>query len=138
MRMESLLLAAGAAIFVVLGSLHLRLTLASRALHPRNADVRAAMAATSPRITSQTSMWRAWVGFNATHSLGAIVFGLLYGYMALAAPGVLFGSPFLLTLGLLASLAYVAISWRCFFRKPLLGTATAAALYAAAWIASLT
>ena len=27
-------------------------------------------------------MWRAWVGFNATHSLGLILFGALYGYLA--------------------------------------------------------
>ena len=28
-------------------------------------------------------MWRAWVGFNATHGFGLILFGALYGYLAI-------------------------------------------------------
>ena len=27
-------------------------------------------------ITPQTTLWRAWIGFNASHSLAAILFGL--------------------------------------------------------------
>jgi hypothetical protein len=28
-------------------------------------------------------MWKAWIGFNASHAYGAIFFGLIYGYLAL-------------------------------------------------------
>jgi hypothetical protein len=41
-------------------------------------------------------MWRCWVGFNASHSLGLILFGLVFGYLALAHGQLLFRSPFLL------------------------------------------
>src|SRR5438046_6957052 len=29
-------------------------------------------------------MWRAWVGFNASHSMGAMLFGLVFAFLALA------------------------------------------------------
>ena len=36
------------------------------------------------RHTKETTMWRCWVGFNASHSMGLILFGLAFGYLALA------------------------------------------------------
>jgi len=45
-------------------------------------------------------MWRCWVGFNASHSMGLILFGLVFGYLALAHGQLLFQSPFLLVVGL--------------------------------------
>src|SRR6202011_5373134 len=54
----------------------------------------------SPVITKETTMWRAWVGFNASHSMGAILFGLIYGFLAIAHSQLLFHSPFLLIVGL--------------------------------------
>lgn len=41
-----------------------------------------------------------WVGFNASHSYGLILFSAVYGYPALAHGDVLFHSIFLLTPGL--------------------------------------
>jgi hypothetical protein len=40
-------------------------------------------------------MWKAWVGFNASHSYGAILFGLVYGYLASMSSEVVFtrGAP---------------------------------------------
>jgi len=45
-------------------------------------------------------MWRAWIGFNASHSYGAMLFGLIYGYLALAQSNLIFHSPFLIGVGL--------------------------------------
>ena len=55
-------------------------------------------------------MWRAWVGFNASHSYGAIFFGLVYGYLALAHGALLFASPYLLGVGLLLLGGYVVLA----------------------------
>jgi multisubunit Na+/H+ antiporter MnhE subunit len=54
----------------------------------------------SPVITKETTMWRCWVGFNASHSMGLILFGLVFGFLALAHGQLLFQSPFLLVVGL--------------------------------------
>ena len=76
-------------------------------------------------------MWRAWVGFNATHSLGIQLFGLIYGYLALTAPALLFGSLFLQALGLIMLASYVVLAWRYFFSVPLRGIVLATLLYIA-------
>jgi hypothetical protein len=90
--LPSLLLAAGAAIVLCLGTAHLWLTFRGTALHPRDESLTARMREVTPRLTRQTTMWRAWVGFNASHSVGAMLFGLTWGYLALVQPAVLFAS----------------------------------------------
>ena len=130
--LSSLLLAASAAVILLLGSVHLLYTFVGPKLQPRDAALREAMERVSPVITGQTTMWRAWVGFNASHSLGAMLFGLVYGYLALALPGVLFASPFLLSVGagMLLALWWLA---RCYwFHIPFVGVSVAALLYLAA------
>lgn len=130
--LASLLLAAAAAVILLLGSVHLLYTFVGPKLQPRDAALREAMERVSPVITGQTTMWRAWVGFNASHSLGAMLFGLVYGYLALALPGVLFASPFLLGVGagMLLALWWLA---RCYwFHIPFVGVSVAALLYLAA------
>jgi hypothetical protein len=76
------------------------------------------MASVSPVITRETTMWKAWVGFNASHSFGAILFALVYGYMALVHPVFLFESVFLLVVGLAMLSGYAFLGGRYWFRVP--------------------
>lgn len=131
----SYLVAASAAIVLVLGSLHLFYTFRGTMLLPRDTELLARMREVSPVITRQTTMWQCWVGLNASHSYGLILFGAVYGYLALAHGEVLFHSLFLLALGLLVLLGYVFLARSYFFRTPLLGVLVATALYAGALIA---
>lgn len=55
-------------------------------------------------------MWRVWVGLNATHSFGLILFGALYGYLAMGHREFLFRSCFLLALGFALLLGYAVIA----------------------------
>lgn len=79
-------------------------------------------------------MWKAWVGFNASHSFGLILFGAIYGYLAVAHSGFLFQSAFLLSLGLILLLGYVFLSKNYFFSIPLRGVLLATLFYAVALI----
>ena len=88
----------------------------------------------SPVITRQTTMWKAWVGINATHSYGLILFGAVYGYLALAYSSFLLQSVFLLLLGLTLLLGYVFVARKYFFRIPLRGVIVATMLYVLALI----
>ena len=126
------LLAGGAAIVMLLGLMHLFYTFRGTKLHPRDAALGERMHEVSPVISRQTTMWRAWVGFNASHSMGAIQFGLIYGYLALFDAGSLFGSAFLLELGLLILVAYLFLAKVYWFSIPFRCIALATALYAAA------
>lgn len=131
-----LLIAAGAGIVLALGCLHLVFTFHGPKLWPRDPAVRPAMDATPLVLTRETTVWRAWIGFNASHSLGAILFGAIYGYLALARREVLLGSPFLLGVGLSALAAYAVLARRYWFSVPFRGICLALALYLAGLVAA--
>lgn len=133
-ELPSALVAASALIVLVLGLLHLLFTFHGRRLLPRSAAVQEAMQADALVLTRQTTVWKAWIGFNASHALGAILFGLVYGYLALAEARFLFGRPFLLVVGALALAAYLLLARRYWFSAPRRGLMLAAALYAAALV----
>jgi hypothetical protein len=122
-------IAASAAIILLLGLVHLVYTFRGPNLHPRDPDLTARMMDVSPVITPETTMWRAWVGFNATHSFGLILFGALYGYLAIRHSTLLFQSWFLLALGFALLLGYVVVAKLYFFSTPFRGVVVAAALY---------
>ena len=129
-----LLVAASAAIPLVLGLAHLLYTFHGPKLLPRDLGLRTRMQEVSPVITRQTTMWKAWIGFNASHSVGLILFGAVYGYLALEHGEFLFRSDFLLALGLILLLGYVFLAHRYFFRIPLRGVLLASCLYAVALV----
>ena len=129
--LASLLIMASAAIVFALGALHLLYTFRGRKLHPRDAKTLQAMQQSTLRVTRQATVWQTWIGFNASHSLGLILFGLIYVYLPLAAPGLLFGSLFLRGVGLALLLAYVVIARRYFFSIPFHGVVLATAFFIA-------
>jgi hypothetical protein len=113
----------------MLGVVHLVLTFRSNKLHPREPALEARLKEVSPILTRETTMWRAWVGFNGSHSFGLILFGLVYGYLALIHGPLLFASPFLLGVGLALLGGYVFLCKRYWFGTPFRGIALATVLY---------
>lgn len=128
------LVVASAAIILLLGLVHLLYTFHGRKLHPRDPALEAHMREVSPVLTRETTMWKTWIGFNASHSYGAILFGLVYGYLAIAEGGMFFRSPFLLLVGLLLLVGYVFLGKRYWFRIPFRGIVLATAFYFAALV----
>jgi hypothetical protein len=126
-----------AAMILALGILHLIYTFRGSKLTPRDSALQARMREVSPVITRETTMWKMWVGFNASHSLGAILFGLVYGYLALAHPEFLFQSAFLLGLGLCLLVIYAALGKAYWFRVPFGGILIALAAYLVGLVAGL-
>lgn len=124
------LIAAAAFIICALGTLHLLLTFNGTKLWPKDTGLKASMENSSPQITRQTTMWKTWIGFNASHSLGAMLFGLVFAYLALAEPALFFQSYFLQAVGMVALLAYVVLGWRYWFSVPFRGICLATLLYA--------
>ena len=129
---SQLLIATSAGIVFALGGIHLYYTFFGNAFSPRDAELETRMKAVSPFLTREVTMWNAWVGFNASHSLGAMLFGAMYVYLAVVQPALLFDSAFLLSLGfafLAALLVLARIDW---FRIPFRGILCATVLYAVA------
>lgn len=130
------LMMVSAGIILMLGVVHLAYTFYGPKLMPRDTALKARMQAVSPVITRQTDMWRAWVGFNASHSMGAIMFGLLFMYLAAYQPALLFQSAFLTALGLAMLGGYFLLGWKYWFSVPWAGITAALALFVASLICS--
>lgn len=94
------------------------------------------MSEVTPVITREMTMWKAWIGFNASHSFGAIQFGIVYGYLALAHPSFLFGSSFLLVFGLVLLLGYAFLGKRYWFSIPFRGILASLLLYVLALVSA--
>jgi hypothetical protein len=126
-----ILMIVSASIVFTLGVAHLAYSFWGPQLTPRDPALQVSMSQISPVITKETTMWRCWVGFNASHSMGLILFGLVFGFLASAQSRLLFHSPFLLVVGLamLGSLAVLCKVY--FFSAPLTGISIALACYVA-------
>jgi len=113
--------------FVVLGFAHGVYTWIERSrsfrLTPHKAEVRDAMMGSTLKIHPKTNVWRAWLGFNFSHSVGAVTFGLVYLILASSELDLLIGNPLLLWLPVAVSGAFVLMAWRYWFIIPLVGTA---------------
>ena len=82
-------------------------------------------------------MWGFWVGFNITHSMAAMLFGLVYGFLALAHSSFLFSSAYLLIVGLLTVSGFFVTARVYWFSTPIIGTGISLACYVASIIAAL-
>ena len=83
--MVSLLLTSGSLTIGVLGLVHLMYTFRTNKFEPRDEKLGLDLREVSPVLTSETTMWKAWIGFNASHSLGAMLFAAVFGYLAIFA-----------------------------------------------------
>jgi len=126
-----ILMILSAVILLTLGIVHLVYTFHGSKLKPRDPALQISMSQISPGITKQTTMWRAWVGFNASHSMGAILFGLVFGFLASAHTQLLFQSPFLLAVGLAMLSGYLVLGKVFWFSAPFTGIAISLACYVA-------
>jgi hypothetical protein len=138
MTLARALLMLGGSIFVLLGGLHGLYTFLDtrnpRRLVPDDPKTTAAMAASNVRLTrGGTTMWKAWVGFNFSHSLGAVLFGAL----AIATGSTLqaFSVPsWVLLLFVVIGVAYLVLGILYWFRIPIAGIAIATASFLIAWL----
>lgn len=132
------LFVAGAVPFVLLGLAHAIATPLqvgqARGLSPTDAGLAKAMSQTPVLLTPRTNMWLAWVGFNLSHSLGAVFFGtavLLIGRSAssFTAQGGIFGP-----LAVVVSAAYLVLAIRYWFRTPIVACGVSVVLFVSSWL----
>jgi len=135
--MAAWLIAASALVVGVLGGVHLLYTFSGSRLHPRDESLIAKMQAVSPRLSTETTIWRAGVGFHASHSLGALLFAAVFASLAFAPGAPLFGMPAVAFAGAAYLLAMLVLARRFWFRIPFRGLMAANVLYfgglATAW-----
>ena len=79
------------------------------------------------------------MGFNASHSMGALLFALVFGWFGLAQPELFFHSPFIIAVGFATLVGYVLLAKEYWFWIPLTGLSISLVLYCCAvlqaWLA---
>lgn len=130
--MDQILIIIGASIFGVLGTIHLVYTFYTNKFHARDPSVTEAMKGSSPVLTKETTMWKAWVGFNASHSFGAMLFAGIYVPLAMFHFEVLQQSVWLSVFPLIIGISYAILAKKYWFRIPLAGILIATACFALA------
>lgn len=124
--------------FVLLGLLHALYTYLDigrpRRLVPDDPAVARAMAESKLRLSgTRTTMWRAWVGFNFSHSLGAVLFGAVcIGAGFVLGTAVL--PAWILFVFVVIAVIYFVVGLLYWFRIPVAGIALAGVCLLVAWL----
>ncbi|MBL4880342.1 MAG: hypothetical protein JKX82_03355 [Oleispira sp.] len=132
--MEQVLIIIGASIFGVLGSVHLIYTFFTNKFDAYDSAVTVAMKATSPVLTRETTVWRAWVGFNASHSLGAMLVAAIYVPLAISHFDVIQHSGWFSTLPVVIGLTYLALAKKYWFKIPFFGILMSTVCFVGAFV----
>lgn len=111
----------GSLIITVLGTIHLVYTFFTNKFSPRNEKLENEMKMASPILTRQTTMWKAWIGFNASHSSGAMFIGLINFYLAVKDFTILQSDNFFFIFTILTIGFYVWLAKKYWFKIPLTG-----------------
>jgi hypothetical protein len=129
---------AGALPFVVLGLAHALATpwapAQAKGLSPRDPALRETMARETILLTRRTNLWLAWVGFNFSHSLGAVLFGVVLLLIGRSHATFETQAPVFLPLAVLVSGLYLWLGIRYWFRTPIAGIALSLGCFVLSWI----
>ena len=136
--MEQLLIIIGASIFGILGFAHLVFTFFTDKFNAYDENVTKSMKETSLVITKDTTVWDAWVGFNASHSLGAILIAAIYVPLALFNMSVIEDNIYYSLLIFGVSLVYLGLAAKYWFKVPFVGIAIAATCFLGVVLAKIT
>ncbi|GAB3923598.1 hypothetical protein GCM10028804_22320 [Larkinella terrae] len=127
----------GSLIIAGLGCIHLYLTFFTAAFSSTNENMIQQMKASSPVLSPAITMWKAWIGFNASHSSGLLFIGLLNFYIALRYFGTVQFDPLFFIITILTIGFYVWLAEKYWFNIPLLGVSMALICFVASFVLTL-
>jgi len=119
----------GSAIYIVLAGLHLLYTFFTNKFLAKDRNTVESMKNTHPLLTNKTTMWKAWIGFNGSHSAGGIFLGAVNLLLAMFYFPFLSIAPSLIILTAVTSSFYLFLAIKYWFKIPLTGIAVATVCY---------
>jgi hypothetical protein len=111
----------GASVFGLFGCIHLLYTFFTNKFHAYNSAVTSEMKSTTLVITKETTMWRAWVGFNASHSLGMIYIAAIYIPLSLFHFEFISHNNWFAALPSIIGFSYLYLAKKYWFKIPFIG-----------------
>lgn len=95
------------------------------------------MQTSSPILTKELTMWKAWIGFNASHSAGGIFIGIINLYLANQYFTVLQSDNFFFLFNILTVGFYVWLAKKYWFKIPFTGLAMTLACFIFSYILTM-
>ena len=111
----------GSLILLVLGSIHLFYTFFTNKFSSKNENLISEMKKSSPVLTNETTIWKAWIGFNASHSSGAIFIGVINLIIATNYFEEFLSNHFYYIFNIITILFYLILAKKYWFKVPFIG-----------------
>ena len=127
----------GSLTIFALGSIHLFYTFFTNKFKSRDEILISEMKKSNPILTKETTMWKAWIGFNASHASGAVFIGVINFYLAFRHFQLLMTDGFLTLFSIVTIIFYGWLAKTFWFRMPLLGISITLICYIASYILTL-
>lgn len=124
----------GSIIIAALGSMHLYYTFFTNMFSSRNEKMIEEMKYSSPILTPKITMWKAWIGFNGSHSSGAIFIGIINFYLAFGYFTVLQSDHFFFLFTILTIGYYVWLAKKYWFKVPFTGLSISLFCFIASYV----
>ena len=122
---------------LLMGTVHVVLTPQRpgerKGLSPVEPAVEDSMARARTHLSDRMDMWRAWVGFNLSHSLGVSLLGLTVLLVGRTSASFALNAAVFLPLAVMVSFAYLGLAVVYWYRAPVVGVGLAVALFVSAW-----
>ena len=132
---------AGALPLLLLGTAHVVHTPQQpgdrKGLSPADPGLVESMARSRVLLTGRTDMWRVWVGFNLSHSLGVVLLGVIVVLVGRTPASFGYNAAVFVPLAVVVSLAYLGLGLVYWFRTPIIGVGLSVFLFSCAWVFSL-
>ena len=127
----------GSLIILVLGTIHLFYTFFTNKFSPRNKKLEEEMKSAMPYLTRQTTMWKGWIGFNASHSSGAMFIGIINFYLAVKYFTLFQSDNFFFLINILTIGFYVWLAKKYWFKIPLIGISISLTCFIVSYILTI-
>jgi hypothetical protein len=127
----------GSIAIMLLAGTHLYFTFFTDKFSSRNTKLVEDMQSSSPILTNKLTMWSAWIGFNASHSMGGIFIGIINLYLAIRYFSILQSDHFFFIFNILTITFYVWLATKYWFKTPLRGLTITLACYCASYVLTL-
>lgn len=111
----------GSLITIILGVVHLIYIFFTNKFSPRNKNLENKMKTVSPILTRETTIWKAWIGFNASHSYGIIFIGLINFYISYRYFILFKSDHFYFIFNIITISFYALLAKKYWFKIPLIG-----------------
>ena len=95
------------------------------------------MKASSPILTQEITMWKAWIGFNGSHSSGVLFIGIINFYLALRYFNILQSDHFFFIFNILTISFYVWLAEKYWFNIPFVGLLIALVCFLSSYMLTL-